>query len=64
MIKVLTNNGDILEVTPNVAHGMIERGEAVIFTSTGKMPKKIEFEERSEVTYSHRMMSARKYRKK
>ena len=42
MPKVKLKNGKIIEVTNNVAHGMIERGEAKLFVYKDKQmrPKK------------------------
>lgn len=33
MVKIkITLTGEVIEVTPNVAHGLVERGEGTVFT--------------------------------
>ena len=49
MIKVKLNDGSIIEVTKNVAHGIIEREEGVLYTHRMMRPKTTSFTPRKKV---------------
>jgi hypothetical protein len=41
MIKIKLKNGKVVEVTKNVAHGLIEKGKAVLYKRVKKYPNKM-----------------------
>lgn len=62
MLKVKTDTGDILEVTPNEAHDLIERGKAKLYRgkkdSRRTTPSGIILSKSTASFYDHRQMRA------